>query len=474
MATRDRELPSALTSLSARLLVLTVLFVILAEFLIWTPSVSRYRKTYMEESIAKAYLSLLALNAMPEQDPGKELSNTLLFHTDAYGIVLNRPDSRVLMLGRDMPPTVDATYDLREATFFGFIVNAFMTLAQTENRVLRIVGVPPKGKDIVVEVIVDEAPMRDAMFDFSARIFNLSIIISLFTATLVYLSLQWLMVRPMRRITRSMARFRADPEHQHSMVPTTGRSDEIGMAQRELAIMQEELRASLRQKNHLAALGAAVAKVNHDLRNTLATAVLVSDRLADIDDPEVKKMAPRLYNAIDRAINLCSQSLRFANDQAPVLRPELFHLRDLVNDVAQEFSSSADDGAKEVTTAQVENRVSGDLAMTADYGLLRRALYNLTLNAVEAGSTTVIVAASSNDGNVVIDVADDGPGLPEKARQNLFQPFAGSVKKGGTGLGLPIVNDIVKSHRGNVEMVRSDATGTLFRIAMPTMAPEAI
>jgi len=466
MASHDPELPSALSSLSARLLVLTVLFVMLAEFLIWTPSVSRFRKAYMEETIAKAYLSLLALNAMPNQAPGKELSNTLLFHTDAYGIVLNRPDSRVLMLGRDMPPKVDAKYDLREATFFGFIANAFMTLVQLENRVLRIIGVPPKGKDIVVEVIIDEAPMRRAMLDYSSRIFNLSIVISLFTAGLVYLSLQWLMVRPLRHITRSMARFRADPEHEHGIVTASERTDEIGMAQRELAFMQDELRASLRQKNRLAALGAAVAKVNHDLRNTLATAVLVSDRLADIDDPEVKKMTPRLYAAIDRAINLCSQTLHFANEQAPVLRPERFPLHELVDDIGQEIAGGGDDRPDHAGKAALENRVGRDLSLTADRGLLRRAISNLVINAVEAGAKSIIVAASAADGRVVIDVADDGPGLPERARQNLFQPFAGSARKGGTGLGLPIVNDIVRSHRGTVEMVRSDTTGTLFRIEL--------
>jgi len=468
MATRDPEMPSHLRSLSARLLVLTVLFVMLAEFLIWTPSVSRYRKSYMEESIAKAYLSLLALNAMPEKDPGRDLSNTLLFHTDAYGIVLNRPDSRVLMLGREMPPTVDATYDLREATFFGFIVNAYMALIQTDNRILRIIGVPPKGNNTVIEVVIDEAPMRAAMLDYSARIFNLSIVISLFTATLVYLSLQWLMVRPMRRITRSMARFRADPEHEQSMLAQAGRGDEIGIAQRELAVMQEELRSSLRQKNHLAALGAAVAKINHDLRNTLATAVLVSDRLADIDDPEVKRVTPRLYGAIDRAINLCSQTLQFANEQAPLLRPEHFHLHDLLTDIEMELKPTLADGE-----ASLEYRIDPNVVLTADHDLLRRAVFNLILNALEAGAETITIAASSADGRVIIDVADDGPGLSEKARENLFQPFAGSTRKGGTGLGLPIVADIVKAHRGSVDLVRTGEIGTLFRIELPADMSEA-
>ena len=300
------HLPRALTSLSARLLLLTMFFVMVAEFLIWTPSISRFRKVYLEEHIVRAHLSTLTLEAMPDKGVDKDLERSLLFHADSYGIVLHRPEQRVLIVAKDMPPKVDLVVDIAKGSFFGWIGDAFATLAQDENRILRVMGTSPKNPEVMVEVIIDETPMREAMYDFSTRILQLSIVISLFTAGFVYLSLQWLMVRPMRRITANMASFRAAPEDATRDMPTTSRSDEIGVTERELAVMQGEIRYALQQKTRLATLGAAVAKINHDLRNSLATAVLAFDRLADIDDPEVKRVLPRLYDSVDRAVNLCS------------------------------------------------------------------------------------------------------------------------------------------------------------------------
>ena len=115
------------------------------------------------------------------------------------------------------------------------------------------------------------------MIDFAGRILLLSVMISLITAGLVFLSLNALMVRPMRRITASMMAFRRDPEDPAATLPQTSRADEIGMAQRELIDMQASLRAALRQKERLAALGTAVTKINHGLRNILPTAALVSE-----------------------------------------------------------------------------------------------------------------------------------------------------------------------------------------------------
>src|SRR5690606_5767639 len=110
---------------------------------------------------------------------------------------------------------------------------------------------------------------------------------------LVYLSLQWLLVRPMRALTQNMTAFSEAPEDETRIIVPSGRSDEIGIAERQLQAMQHGLRAALRQKAHLAALGAAVARINHDLRNILSSASLMSDRLAHIEAPEVKRIAPR-------------------------------------------------------------------------------------------------------------------------------------------------------------------------------------
>ena len=177
----------------------------------------------------------------------------------------------------------------------------------------------------------------------------------------------------MRRITKSMALFRAAPEDVTRMIVPSQRPDEVGFAERELAVMQGELRAALQQKTRLAALGTAVAKVNHDLRNSLATAVLASDRLANIDDPEVKQVMPRLMKAINKAVNLCSQTLNFVSDAD--IQPDLirFSLKDLVDEAASTVSSQA----AQVVSLVWANGVPEETEIEADRDHLFRVLTNL-------------------------------------------------------------------------------------------------
>jgi signal transduction histidine kinase len=300
--------------------------------------------------------------------------------------------------------------------------------------------------------------MREAMYGYSARILTLSIIISLITASLVYLSLQLLMVRPIRQMCESMMRFRQSPEDERTTMPASGRRDEIGWAQRELAVMQNDLRAALRQKTNLAALGSAVAKINHDLRNTLATAALASDYLANSKDPEVRRVTPRLYGAIDRAAALCSRTLDFVRDTRPAIRPSVFVLSDLL---AELEGFNADDGLKRLETTGV------DLAIEADREQLLRAFNNLAHNAARAGAKVLKIDARQQDGRVVIDIADDGPGIPEQVHGKLFQPFATSGYNGGTGLGLVIAREIVHAHGGELALAESGAEETTFRIDLP-------
>ncbi len=463
MADDRTALPPLFTSLSARLLILTVLFVMLAEFLIWAPSISRFRKTYMEEHVLRAHLATLALEAMPEKAPDRQLEEALLEQTDVHGIVLKGPERRTLMLANDMPPNVDEVIDLRQGGFFGWISDAFMALSQDENRVLRIIGTSPKRADVTVEVLMDETPMREAMYAFSARILQLSIVISFFTAGLVYLSLRWLMVRPIQRITSSITAFRRAPEDATRELRASNRSDEIGMTERELAKMQGELRQALGQKERLATLGAAVAKINHDLRNSLATAVLAFDRLATIDDPEVKSVLPRLYNAVDRAVQLCSQTLDYAGEAAPELKPSLFHLQELVNEAGAAYREADSDDR----VIALKNSIDFSVDLEADRAQLYRVFSNLISNAREAGATVMQVVAAKDHEQVIIDLTDDGSGFSEKARAKLFQPFAGSARQGGTGLGLVIVRDVLRAHGGDIELVDTGPDGTHFRISLP-------
>ena len=449
--------------LSVRLLILTVFFVMVAEILILAPSIARYRKAYLEEHIARGHLASLALQATPDHMVSRELEAELLDHAGAYAVALKSGERRLLALHRPMPPGIDLTFNLDGTTFFGWIRDAAEAMARDGNRVLRVMGRSAQDPEMTVEIVIDEAPMRDAMFGYTGRILFLSVGISLFTAGLVFLSLQWLMVRPMRNLTAAMTAFRENPEDPARTLASTGRGDEIGVAEQELAAMQDEVRGALRQKNRLATLGAAVAKVNHDLRNSLATAVLASDRLSNIEDPEVKKVTPRLYDAIDRAVSLCSQTLNYVSDSEPHVHRELFHLSELVEEVRASLRPTDGDGNAFV----MRNEVPFETSVEADRQQLFRVLGNLGQNARLAGAHTVTVRAEADDEGLCIDVIDDGPGMPPKAQEKLFQPFAGSARKGGTGLGLVICHDIMLAHGGSIRLLETGETGTSFRLTLP-------
>ncbi len=466
MLGKSKTPPAFAFGLSARLLLLTIGFVMLAEVLIYTPSIGRFRAVYLEERLAAGHLAILALEATPDHMVSQELTIELLKHVEAFTVALTKPGAGKLML-MDLPPKhLDASFDLRGAGFFVLIRDAFAALLAKPGRVIRVVGVSSKDPNILVEVVLNEGPMRDEMFAFSQRILALSLVISLFTAALVFLSLHWMMVRPMRHITASMSAFRKDPEDASRVVRPSNRRDEIGFAEHELAAMQEGLRASLQQKTRLAALGVAVTKINHDLRNILATARLVSDRLDLSDDPEVKRVTPTLMSAIDRAVNLCAQTLSFTREGPPALELTRFDLRALVADVGAALPET-------VNGQPVWNSLlQGAVEIEADREHLFRVLSNLGQNAIEAGASRVEVSAEQMDGRVRVTVSDNGPGLPPRAHQQLFQPFTGSARPGGTGLGLAIARDLVRAHGGEIRLEHSTADGTSFRIELPVRQME--
>ncbi len=450
--------------LSARLLLLTSAFVMVAEVLIYVPSIARFRYDYLEERIALAYLASLALAGPPDNLVSEAVGRELLASAHSYAIVLHEPRARALVLARDMPFDVEGMYDLHEAGPLTLIADAFEALAGTGQRMIQVMGVSPRNPRIMVETIIDEAPMRAEMLAYSRRILALSIIISLITASLVYFSLNWLLVRPMRRMTAAMVAFREDPEKPGRVIVPSARPDEIGAAERELAHMQEGLRAALRERARLAELGAGMARIHHDLRNVLATAQLVSDAVASSADPGVKRVAPTLMGAIDRAIRLCTETLRFAAGAPEKPVPADFALAQLVDELFAELSPA---GAGNVA---LDAAIDPALTVSADRGQLYRVLSNLVRNAIEAGAGRVTVSAEEMAESVAIEVRDDGPGLTARAKERLFQPFAGSARSGGTGLGLAIARELMRGHGGELELASTGPEGTVFRLTLPCRA----
>ena len=458
----ERGTPAMLMrSLSARLLVLTAFFVMLSEVLIFVPSVARFRMTYFENHIAAGYLASLALAASPTGKLDEPITKLLLADVGAHAVILHRPNGMVFMLDSPVAPQPDVTFDLTKGNVPIWIQRSIETLARSDNRVMRVVGPAPNEPGATVELLIDEAPLRREMWEFGVRILELSIVISLTTAALVFLSLQWLLVRPMRRITDSMTSFRQDPEDATRRIVPSGRRDEIGRAESELAVLQETVRQALGQRARQAALGTAVTKINHDLRAILATARLVSDGLAASAAPEVRRVAPRLFEAIDRAVALCTRTLDFSREAAPPFTPSRFELLPLVEEIGP--AVAGENGLR------VEPTVPPDLVVRADRDQLFRVLLNLAQNSVEAGARHLRFTATVTDRVAALDIVDDGHGLPPRARENLFRPFFGSARPGGTGLGLAIARELMRGQGGDLTLVDTTGAGTTFRLTLPAV-----
>lgn len=457
--------PGLFAGLSGRLLMLTALFVMLAEALILLPSMARFRETYLHEQMAKAYLAVLAVEAAPDNQINESVGKLILRHAGAYGVVLKAPHRRTLVLGEDLPHAVDVTFMVGgDKSSIAMIVDAMRTMAQTEDRIMRVIGAAPDEPTADIEVLLNEAPLRQAMRAYAVRVLALSLAISLIAASLVYLSLQILFVRPIRRITDQVRKFRLNPE---LTIAHGGanfrRKDEIGVLQRAITQMQTDIRLALRQKTRLAALGAAVAKISHDLRNTLSTAVMLSDRLSASDDPETRRLSPRLVRTIDQAASMCVQSLAYLRDEQPALAEQWVSLRQLIEDAVGQSQANR---PGQPTLTVVFGDQGHDPTLFADRGQLLRLFRNLVANAEQAGASRLTVREGIVGDHFCIDLEDDGSGMTADVRERLFQPFVVG-RRGGTGLGLVIAREIAQSHGGDLTLLATGPTGTTFRLMLP-------
>jgi signal transduction histidine kinase len=457
--------------LSAKLLVLTLSFVMIAEVLIYVPSVANFRLNWLSDRLSAAYTAALVFETAPSGMVPETVARQILESIGAHAVALKIGHHRRLLAASDVRRPVTHDIDMRDMSWHRAIIQAFQTLVCADTDVMRVMGPAPMGGEFV-EIVLDEGPLRRAMVDFSIRILILSLIISAITASLVYLSLQWLLVRPMRRMTANMVAFRADPENPARIMAASDRMDEIGTAERELAAMQLDLATLLQQKNHLAALGLAVSKINHDLRNLLSSAQLFSERLAKISDPHVQRFAPKLMLALERAIAFCQSTLSYGRVQEPPPDRRLISLEPLVEDVRETLG--LDGGTPVRWIAAIER----GLTIDADPDQLFRILLNLARNAVQAletrdakdpGSDQIRVTGRREGAVVLIQVSDTGPGLSEKARAHLFEAFQGSTRTGSVGLGLAIVAELVRAHGGEIRLVEG-TIGATFRLSIPDRA----
>jgi signal transduction histidine kinase len=454
-----------LNSLSGRFLILTTIFVMLAEILIFVPSIARFREDYLQNRLERAQIASLALLADDMIDSA--LEQELLENAGVFNVVLRRDEVRQLMLSTPMPRPIDATYDLREGTAMVLIRDAMLRLANPENEVIRVIGAPVQEAGLLIEITVETEPLRMAMIDYGIRILVLSAVISVFTAFLLFIAVQALIVKPIRGVVGHMQRYAAAPEDARRIIIPNAGVTELREAEEALRAMQTELIAALRQKDRLAQLGSAVSKISHDLRNILTSAQLFTDRIESSEDPLVRRMAPKLVGSITRAVHLCESTLAFGKAEEPSPTLTMVTLDDIVADVLD---------SERLAVGEYDLSLSENIpplfTLRADPEQLFRVVSNLVRNARQAivASTKpgeISVSAYEDDDNWWIEVADTGPGLPKRAQDHLFTPFQGGVSKGGTGLGLAIAEELIRAHGGALELDRTGPAGTVFSIRLP-------
>ena len=463
--------------LRARLLLLTTGFVLFAELLIFPPSAASQRNRWLDERVQAAEIAAIALDASPDRELSAELSGRLMRETGMLALAVGREDMRELIFAPDKAMKMPMlTIDRRHTHVWQEMWQTFGHMFAPEGRYLRILDRPgmsdaPPGdsdSDMIsyVEAIMPEAPLKHMLWSYSRNIFLLSLLISALTGSLVYMAVYRLMVKPTLRMTRAVSQFSQAPD---KMVPfePSGRGDEIGLAECALQDMQETVSASFRQKTRLAALGEAVAKINHDLRNSLAVPQLVSETINRSADPNVSKSAPRLERALTRAIDLAESTLRYGRIEARPPRMEMVLLRDLAEEAVREGLAIAPE-------VDWLNEIDEALLVQADPEHLHRIIANLSRNAAQAvsdhgmedGEGLITLNAATRDDIVAVVITDNGPGVPDHVRDHMFEPFSEGNSRDGTGLGLAIARELAAAMGGDIVLLPGEGTGAVFEIQL--------
>jgi signal transduction histidine kinase len=455
--------------LAGRLLVLTAVAVLAGEAFVFAPALAGFHESWLRERMNLAQIAALALEVSPDIDIAESLEYELLTNAEVLRVAMQREGERVLLLEDANTPVTEelVTYDYTQAQGWDRFRWAVDTLFAPPGRVLRVLARPRFESGEFIEIVLNEAPLKRAMDAFAQRFVRISMLILMAAGALMYIALTVAFVRPMHDLTEAIERFRDKPEDVSIAFPRSARRDEIGRAQRAAADMAEQVRNALRQKERLAALGAAVARIGHDLRNMLSTAQLVADRLAQSADPTVRQLAPRLERTISRATGLAASTLKYgrADEEPPVLQK--------VN-LAEAVEDAAADGLGGFPEVQYRSQIEAKLACVADPEHLHRILVNLFRNAGQAmkdhavAEKTVTVRASRIEGRCEVEVIDRGPGVRADLRARLFQPFVSAAPEaGGTGLGLAIARELTRAMGGELELTRTGAAGSTFRITLP-------
>lgn len=467
---RERLTPRAPDGLSARLLLLTVAFTLAVEALIMGPNLAAFHERWLRDRLQAAELASVGVEALPYSAVEDDTAAELMRIGGVQAVALTEQGVRRLLLQAPNLPRAPELIDLRQQDNWARLTDPWRTLFGHPDRSLRVQAKPRYRSGDFIEIVTPAQPLKLELKAFLLNSLLVSLLISVTAGALLYGGLALLVLRPLRRVTRSMERFAADPESEAET--PSDRHDEIGRVERELSRMQDEVRHSLRSRARLVALGEAVAKINHDLRNMLTSAQMASERLATSADPQVAKALPRLERALSRAAGLSRNVLEYGKSEEPAPQKTRVVL-------TKALTLAAEDAGLETDGVRLVKQLPARFALEADPDQLYRILVNLMRNARQAieadpgrpperrGKGAITISALGEDGFCVVRIADDGPGIPPRLAERLFEPFVSSKTSDGTGLGLTISRELAALHGGDLRLIAADAPGAVFELRLP-------
>jgi len=446
-------------SLSARVIVYSLLVTVLVTSLMSIPLVAHYSENWLKERVAASYLISLASGVFSDESVSPDLQKQLLRQASVQGITVVKTDGSTLMLGPEMPLTHDYYYDLRQSSIHTMLHLLIRVNSSPGKKVIHITDNAPGKESVLVEIDVGCHDLFEQAKEGTKRALGTALFTALLMSIFFYVFLQITVGFPLQRLTNGILAFRSNPNNVcHAALPS-GRIDEIGIAEEAFQQMQNDIRSALALRARLAAIGMAVTKIQHDLRGSLSSAMVVSDALETSHDPEVRRVLPGLIGAIDRAVELCRSSINYAKEGSLKLQMERFSLSDLIDDSFEECCS--------MRQGELVNLIPAGLPIVADRIHLCRAIGNLVKNALEAEADKIVISAVIKEDMIEMDVTDNGTGIPDKVKQQLFRPFMSSTKIGNSGLGLSIANDVVLAHGGSISIVTSEPGRTVFSVRLP-------
>jgi signal transduction histidine kinase len=460
--------------LAERVLLLTIGFVFITITAYYVTRLANFREAWLRDWFVTAHTAAATFGGTSSDELPEGLARHILGSVDAQSIVIYMPGRRRVLSQPGPPPKVSETYDVDNPPGFAGVLAAIRTLFEGPDRIIKIVGSDPLD-NARIEITLSQRPLYDAMWRVALNYVTLLLIVASVWTLALWAALWQMVIRPVRRLTSNIIAFGEKPQEGQVIVPS-GRNNEIGRAETALAAMQASLASELGQSKRLAELGMAVARINHDLRNMLSAAQLISDRLAAIPDPLAQRLAPRLVATLDRAIQFCQSTLTYgaASEQAPLRRA--FDLREVVRQIV-ETAEAAGAG-----TIRYAIDIPPKFELLADPDHVQRIIENLSRNAAQAlqfqgacrerPAAIRFAAIRTSAGLALIEVSDTGPGFTPEQMPHIFEPFHISSREGGSGLGLAIAADLVARNGGSITLATSQRDdfycGARFLIALPT------